>query len=248
MRFFKRRSAAPGTFDSPASAPVPARGPHANGPRPEEALAPSEEEQTPKPDAPLGCRFCGASGFGVTFHALRDSAYEEPRGHCCEPCHSTYPQLAARLQFRNAPGHRPWLLPDSGTQHPVRAKAHSLKAVEAIVERLAGALREDVPPAAAALTALRVGVWGPEEEIPCASHQEARKAVSLAIADLLDRHHEKVKKYLGPPDYAVHSVAAFGAGAGVLYQAVTTSGDWLEQTCFLIDRAHTVHRYTNYDR
>ncbi|MGI5214408.1 hypothetical protein [Plantactinospora sp. CA-290183] len=192
---------------------------------------------------PRTCVFCGADGV----RRLSDTAYGAPHGYYCRSCEESYFQLISRFRHVETPGHRPWLAPDAGTERPLSAASEPFDAVHAVVDELVAGIGE-VPPAAARIAALRLGVYGAEIIHSGGSRAAAVEAVSTAIADDLAEHHEELQEYFGGRDYRSCAVALFGAGSGILFQQVTTDGDWLRQYCFLIDTGHAVHRYASYDR
>lgn len=195
------------------------------------------------------CSFCGKGDGGSRLTELCDTAYGKPHGYYCGSCEELYFQLESRLTYTRAPGHRPWLVPDSGTEHVVKAASDPFDAVHAVVGGLEEGIME-VPRAAARIAALRLGLYGAGKVTSCDSRAEAIAEVSRTIAEGLAKHHELLQEYFEGRDYSVHTVSLFGRGCGVLLQRVTTEGSsgWSEQSCFLFDTDHSIHRYTSYER
>lgn len=196
---------------------------------------------------PLECSFCGVDGATSALVELRDKAYSQFHGYCCSPCEDLYVQFASGLTYTNRRGNRPWLVADPGTEHVLRAKPDPFGEVHAAIDGISSGITE-VPPAAARIAALRLGVWGPQALVPCGSREEAVTAVSHMIAEDLQGCYAAARRYSSGRDHRRYTVSLFGNGCGVMLQQVTTEGDWLRQYCFPFDTDHAVHLYMNYDR
>jgi hypothetical protein len=203
-------------------------------------------EPDPADITPGECTLCLRTYDPQDLSELRDKAYRKLYGYYCDSCEKLHGELQPRFRYVDKPGNRPWLVSDPGTERRVKASPSPLDAVVAVIDELAPGISEVAPPAAR-ITALRRGVYGAQRTIACQSREEAARSVSGLIAHVLAVEYQNIKKYkLG---HSALTVALFGGGAGVLLQEVTTTyGDWLKQTCYLMDTDHRVHPYMYWHR
>ncbi|WP_433337188.1 hypothetical protein [Spirillospora sp. CA-294931] len=196
--------------------------------------------------APEPCDFCGRPGeFGATYRTFRD-VHGEVKARSCLPCSNGFPAFESRLAYVSAAGHSPWLAPDPDSERLLATGPDPYAAVDSVVR----AVMKGVEPVAAAnarLLAVKNGTYGVSDPERHGSRDEALATISAEIAGNLEEHHASLLEH-GLGEYRITGVATFGRAAGLLFQTITTEGDWLRQTCFMIDTGHGVHSYLNYDR
>lgn len=144
-----------------------------------------------------------------------------------------------RLRFVTKPRHRPWLVPDPGTEHVVG----SAEDVSTAVGTLGQGLRT-ISGAEARAAARRHALYNPPDPSPCGTQEAALTLVGSAIADMMDRNRAYEIPELPARTY---TVSRYGDGSGILLQQDIESL-WSQEDCFLIDEDHAVHHYIAWDR
>jgi hypothetical protein len=168
------------------------------------------------------------------------------------------PAFDRRLTFITAPGKRPWLAPDPGSEHVVVSELEISRAVESL-----GAGLDTIDRSEARAAADRHGVFGPLDPVQCGTRKAALAHVCRKIADIvrptdlgsswswwqrLVRRREwlRLQRLAGPPGTKpfTYTAALFGEGAGILLQRTADEYPyWFQEDCFLLDEECAVHHF-----
>ncbi|RKN04944.1 hypothetical protein [Streptomyces radicis] len=188
---------------------------------------------------PYKCDFCEKAGDPASF-TERNDALGRPGGYACPVCVERYDAFAANLRWERAPGQRPWLRPDAGTEHLLMAGRAPFNAVHAVIDGFRYRIK-DVPRATARVAVAGLDLHGGGRVARCESRDDTVRTLSRMIAMELARHHESVTTLGGGHEWVRYTVGLFGDGHGVLLSRTTTEGEWLAQYCFLVEFDDSVH-------